>query len=81
MKPRPQGKERGPAYLPFGFWSDGLSGGRSMFCLVTLALCASLLPDEFFFGFLSPIWLDSLFADSLALLLVSELVDFVIRID
>jgi len=32
-----------------------LMAGRSALSFAVLALCASLLPDEFFFGFLSPI--------------------------
>lgn len=34
--------------------SLGAVGGRSAWFFACFALCASLLPDEFFFGFLSP---------------------------
>lgn len=43
-------------FFPLSF--SGAGGpviGRSAASFVFLALCESLLPDEFFFGFLSPI--------------------------
>lgn len=41
-------------FFPFLSSTRGATGGRSAWCLACLALCASLLPDEFFLGFLSP---------------------------
>jgi hypothetical protein len=56
-----------PLSLPLGG-----AGGRLASCLACFALWASPVPDEFFFGFLSPMELDSLLSNSLVIFLEGQ---------
>jgi len=52
---RPRRDGLTPLYFFFFVSPRGASGGRDAASLTCLALCASFEPEEFFFGFLSPI--------------------------